>query len=377
MIGAEIIRLTREGVLYDNATPFLWSDNLLNIYLNEAEREAARRANLLIDKTTVNDNSSLPLTKLNLVPEQSEYTVSAKIVRIRRAVPSWNTAPLNLVVESFLDEKYPLWRDDTGDPISLLQEKGKVIVAPTPIANDILSVAGITRVGTTATVNLVDHGYETGDTVQHAGADQSEYNVAAVITKIDDNNYSFTVSGTPATPATGTITATEVDTLQFEVVRLPLSDIAVSIKEVTLITRTGQTATVSLTAHGYETGDEITHNGAEQAEYNITAPITKINDNSYSYTVNGAPAATATGTITSATSAEPEIAEEYHFYLSDWIAHLALKNHDVDAENLPKAREHDAMFTQKFGPPVSARTEGSRRRKPRNRGMRSKEFGFG
>ena len=70
------------------------------------------------------------------------------------------------------------------------------------------------------------------------------------------------------------------------------------------------------------------------------------------------------------------IPEEYHFYLIDWITHLVLSNHDKDAENLVKAREHDIRFTQKFGKALSATTESNRRRKPKNKGMRAKEFGF-
>lgn len=376
MTGAEIIRLTREGVLYDNATPFLWSDNLLAIYLNEAEREASRRASLLVDRTTVNDNNSLPLTKLNLVPGQSEYTISPKVVRIKRAVPSWNSTSIKITTEGFLDEKYPLWRDDAGDPCFIFEDTGKVTITPTPIENEIKSVSSITRVGSVATVNLVDHGYSTGKTIQHAGADQVEYNETSVITKIDANNYSFPVTGAPDTPATGTLTATEVDTLQFEVVRLPLADINVVIKEVTGITRVGQVATVELVGHGYETGVTPTQNGAEQTEYNITGPATKIDADSYSYVVNGAPATPATGTLTTAISAEPEIPDEYHFALSDWIAHLALSNHDEDAENLAKSREHEERFTQKFGPAVSARTEAKRRRSPRNSSITPREFGF-
>ncbi|MCK5235812.1 MAG: hypothetical protein KAR06_02410 [Deltaproteobacteria bacterium] len=376
MTGAEIIKLTREGVLYDNAHPFLWSENLLNIYLNEAEREAARRASLLVDKTTVNDNNSLPLTKLNLVPGQSEYVVSPKILRLKRAVPSWDSVSFRITTEGFLDEKYPFWRDDTGDPCFIFEDKGVVTVTPTPIENEIKAISGATRVGQVVTVNLVDHGYFDGRTIQHADFDAAEYNVSAVITKIDANNYSYVVSGSPVTPATGDMTATEVDTIQFEVVRLPLNDMNVVIKEVAGIARVGQVATATLVGHGYETGDTPTQNGAIQAEYNITGTVTKIDDDNYSYVVNGAPDTPATGTLTTAISGEPEIPEEHHFALSDWIVNLALRNHDKDAENLAKAREHDNQFTQKFGVPISARTEAKRRRSPRNASMTPKEFGF-
>jgi hypothetical protein len=68
----------------------------------------------------------------------------------------------------------------------------------------------ITRSGSTATVSHTSHGMATNDYVQIADANQIEYNGVKQITKIDANSYSFTVSGTPTTPATGTIKATFV-----------------------------------------------------------------------------------------------------------------------------------------------------------------------
>lgn len=42
--------------------------------------------------------------------------------------------------------------------------------------------------------------------------------------------------------------------------------------------------------------------------------------------------------------ATPEIPEDYHLDLVDWAAFRALRNHDVDAENLQKANPHRASF---------------------------------
>lgn len=69
------------------------------------------------------------------------------------------------------------------------------------------SVTSITRSGNTATVTRTGHGFVSGQFVLHAGADQTEYNVEEVVTVIDANTYTYPVSGTPATPATGTITS--------------------------------------------------------------------------------------------------------------------------------------------------------------------------
>jgi len=68
----------------------------------------------------------------------------------------------------------------------------------------------ITRSATTATVTHTAHGLSTGDTIAIRGANQPEYNDIKTITVTGVNTYTFTVSGSPVTPATGTITATAV-----------------------------------------------------------------------------------------------------------------------------------------------------------------------
>lgn len=69
------------------------------------------------------------------------------------------------------------------------------------------SVTSITRSGATATATKTAHGLRNGVRVVVAGADQTEYNVNDVaITVVDANTFTFPVTGTPVTPATGTIT---------------------------------------------------------------------------------------------------------------------------------------------------------------------------
>ena len=71
----------------------------------------------------------------------------------------------------------------------------------------------ITRSGTTATATWVggSHPFVTGQKVVHSGATQTEYNGAVTITSTGASTYTFTVSGSPATPATGTILAAAGD----------------------------------------------------------------------------------------------------------------------------------------------------------------------
>ena len=79
-------------------------------------------------------------------------------------------------------------------------------------------VTGITRSGTTATaVTYGKHGLDDGQIVAVAGADQTEYNGSATITLLPGivDRFTYTVSGSPTTPATGTITYNENISVKF------------------------------------------------------------------------------------------------------------------------------------------------------------------
>lgn len=68
----------------------------------------------------------------------------------------------------------------------------------------------ITRSGSTATVAHTAHGAPTGSDVAIRDANQSEYNGVKTITVTGVNSYTYTVSGAPTSPATGTITSTSI-----------------------------------------------------------------------------------------------------------------------------------------------------------------------
>ena len=63
------------------------------------------------------------------------------------------------------------------------------------------------------------------------------------------------------------------------------------------ITNSGTTATVSHTAHAMLTGDKVVISGASLAANNGVFAITKLTDNSYSYTMGSTPGSNPTGTI--------------------------------------------------------------------------------
>jgi hypothetical protein len=69
------------------------------------------------------------------------------------------------------------------------------------------AVTSITRVLQVATITTpFAHGYQTGTVVTIAGALQAEYNGNFAITVLSTTTFSIIVTGSPATPATGTIT---------------------------------------------------------------------------------------------------------------------------------------------------------------------------
>lgn len=76
------------------------------------------------------------------------------------------------------------------------------------VAAEVVNVSNISLVGLTATATTpTSHGLTTGLTVTIAGANETDYNGDFVIAVQDETTFSYSITGTPATPATGTITA--------------------------------------------------------------------------------------------------------------------------------------------------------------------------
>jgi len=90
-----------------------------------------------------------------------------------------------------------------GVAVTVLAKNG---TGPLPFEDSVT----ITRSGSVATVSHTAHGLATGKKILISGAVQNEYNRIKTITYINANSYSYTVSGTPTTPATGTIKATAI-----------------------------------------------------------------------------------------------------------------------------------------------------------------------
>jgi len=175
---------------------------------------------------------------------------------------------------------------------------------------DAVNVDSITRSGTTATVTTNDvHQYLSNDKVTISGADQSEYNGSVTITVTGEDTFTYTVIGTPATPATGTITSQRKP--QFKPVKdtefqgllsmpkaefseyHPFARLAIPIRvveyDIKNLSGSGNIATVvTKLNHGLKVGDRIKITGASDVNFNGTFPISTIpNDTEFTYVSNG------------------------------------------------------------------------------------------
>ena len=160
MLGEELIDHMRETVLDDVAVPHLWSDNELLRCLNYAEVQACRRAHLIIDGTTANDNGTAgtastagqrPLCTLAVVADTATYYLSSKILQVKRCQLRSMTYPLD-GPKSYaeLDERHSGWIGTSGTvgtagsggtPWYFINEPGNTITfVPSPSASDTASL---------------------------------------------------------------------------------------------------------------------------------------------------------------------------------------------------------------------------------------------
>lgn len=160
MLGRELIAHMRESILDDVAVPYLWPDVELLRDLNFGEVQACRRAHLIIDGTTANDNGTAatagtlgqkPLCSLAIVADQATYNLSPKILQIRRCQLKSMTVPLTgPVTYSEIDEYLSGWIGTSGTvgtagsggyPTYFLNEPGNTITfIRAPSASDTASL---------------------------------------------------------------------------------------------------------------------------------------------------------------------------------------------------------------------------------------------
>lgn len=135
-------------------------------------------------------------------------------------IKNLNVTPLNAnlvsrdIIRGFLGNSQQLIAEQYNSIDFEVELCGAIVVGSAPAYGPLLKACGfaqtlntsaisITRSGATATATLAAHGLTSGSTVRIAGASQTEYNGDFPISNITTNTFDFTVTGTPATPATG------------------------------------------------------------------------------------------------------------------------------------------------------------------------------
>ena len=206
----------------DLGTPPLWSDAVLQSYANEAQVEACRRARLIEDRETAS------VCEIAVSTGTSVYAVDKRVIRLRRLKLASQANRLQKMDERVLDRMLPSWESLEAAPPEGWIPWGswQVKLVPAPDASDTArlwvvrepllrmrlaqaakAVSTLTSSSGTATATIAaDTTLVTGDTVTVAGANEAGYNGDRVITVVDSTHFTFPVSGSPTSPATGTMT---------------------------------------------------------------------------------------------------------------------------------------------------------------------------
>jgi hypothetical protein len=108
----------------------LWSDPELTMFINAAQREACRRARLIVDSTTDE------ITLITLQADTATYDLDPRIIFIRRAKLIGTSPTLFRVSYKDLDVQAPDWEDETDTPRAYVPDMDENTFRPypTPIA---------------------------------------------------------------------------------------------------------------------------------------------------------------------------------------------------------------------------------------------------
>lgn len=103
---------------------------------NDAESEACRRKDLLIDSTTAATST------ITIVSGTRVYAVSALVLDVLSVILASGTRPLTKYTQRTFELTNPTWRSDATGPPRLIipDETGKVLLHPTPNANSTLTL---------------------------------------------------------------------------------------------------------------------------------------------------------------------------------------------------------------------------------------------
>jgi hypothetical protein len=126
---SNLIEISR-NLLHDTKIPYLWSDAELESYIDEAQKEACFRANVLIDAT---DNE---ICKIPISPNVNLYKYSPYIINIFEVKLASSKENLQKIID--LDK----FKEEVGFPPThySLSKHQYIEIYPTPNTSDILEM---------------------------------------------------------------------------------------------------------------------------------------------------------------------------------------------------------------------------------------------
>lgn len=123
----------------DTIVPYLFSDEEVAAWLNEAQDEAAVRARLIFE------DSDPDVCQIGVTANTSVYTTHKALFEITKATfTPTDGDPIDLYITDRvqLDREMPGWRSSTGEPEALIQDDKTVRIVPTPDVAGVLAVEG-------------------------------------------------------------------------------------------------------------------------------------------------------------------------------------------------------------------------------------------
>lgn len=131
----ELIEIFRHEV-DDLGEPYLWSDDELIEYANDAENEACRRARLLIDSTTAE------ICQIVVDADTGLYALDERVIFVRRAKLASRSLTLARASLRDVDAYVPGWEAHTGTVTSFITDAdtGMLRLYPVPRAADTLNL---------------------------------------------------------------------------------------------------------------------------------------------------------------------------------------------------------------------------------------------
>lgn len=137
----EALRRRVRLLAQDTTLPYLWQDEDIDDWLNEAQQEAAIRARLL----RATPESHPALCEFSLTAGETAITVPDQLYEISHQ--EWNAGgerrPLKLVSREWMDTTLPGWRAmPAAEPDYLVQDRQALEVVPAPSIDGAVLIEG-------------------------------------------------------------------------------------------------------------------------------------------------------------------------------------------------------------------------------------------